>query len=715
MNHTRKLLFMTLLAAGCNQTPSNMQKPYDWPANIATPVAEEKPKEFTAHGDKRSDPWYWLNERENPKVIDYLKAENAYVDTMMAGTKKLQEELFQEMKARIKEKDESVPTLDHGYYYYNRFEEGKDYPVFCRKKGSLDAPEEVMFDQNKMAEGFKFFSIGTIEISDNDELAAFTTDPVSRRLYNLQIKNLKTGEIYPEKIPNVEGGSIMWAADNKTMFYILQDTVTLLGYAVYRHELGSDPKNDVKVYEEKDNTFDLGIGRTRSRKYLTINSAKNQVSSEYRILDASTPTGAFTVFEPRKENFIYDIDHADDGKFYILTDWDAPNYKLMTALPGKTGKANWQELIPARKDVFIASFTNFKDHLVLSEVKDAMRQVRVINQKTSKDEYISFDEKVYTAQLGSNPDANSNVLRLSYTSMITPSMVIDYNMDTKERVVKKQTEVIGYKKDDYETERIWAVARDGVKVPITLVYKKGMEKNGSNSFLLNGYGSYGFSQFPGFYRNIFSLLDRGFIYAVAHIRGGQEMGRQWYEDGHMFKKKNTFTDFIDCGKYVIEQKYTSSGHIYANGGSAGGLLMGAVVNMEPKLFNGVVAEVPFVDVITTMSDASIPLTTSEYKEWGNPADSAEYAYMRSYSPYDNVAAIEYPNMLVTTGLHDSQVQYFEPAKWVARLRQMKKGNNVLLFKTNMDAGHGGASGRFEALRDEALQFAFYLALEGKVN
>lgn len=716
MNHLRKLLVIApIVAAGCNQNPSTMNQAYQWPANIPAPTVEKQAKELLAHGDKRVDEYYWLNQRENPKVIDYLKAENAYVDTMMSGTRELQEKLFQEMKGRIKEKDESVPSLNNGYYYYNKFEEGRQYPIYCRKKGSLNAPEEVMFDQNKMAEGHKYYSIGTIKVSDNNELAAFTTDHVSRRLYNLQFRNLTTGEIYPESIPNTEGSSVAWAADNKTVFYILQDTVTLLGYQVYRHTLGTDPKTDVLVYEEKDDRYYLDVERSRSKKYIFITSDMNENSTEYQLLDAANPTGAFKVFEPRKQDFQYHMDHADDGKFYIQTDWDAPNFRLMTAEPGNTGRSAWKELIPARKDVYIASFNTFKDYLVLTEVKDAMRQIRVINNTAKKDEYVTFDEKVFTASQGANPESNTNILRISYTSLTTPFTIIDYNMDTKERKVMKQTEVIGYKKDGYETERIWATARDGVKVPVTLLYKKGVKKDGSNPVLLAAYGSYGNSSFPGFQSNVISLVDRGFIYAIAHVRGGQEMGRQWYDDGHLLKKKNTFYDFIDCGEFLVKENYTSSKHLYANGGSAGGLLMGAILNMAPEMWNGVVAEVPFVDVITTMSDASIPLTTGEYKEWGNPADSAEYFYMRSYSPYDNVGALNYPNILVTTGLHDSQVQYFEPAKWVAKLRELNKSKNVILFKTNMDAGHGGASGRFEILREEALMYAFLLALEGKVN
>jgi oligopeptidase B len=469
------------------------------------------------------------------------------------------------------------------------------------------------------------------------------------------------------------------------------------------------------MYEEKDDRYYLDVDRTRSKKYVYITSDMNEVSTEYRLLEASDPTGSFRVFEPRRLDFQYELDHADDGNFYILTDWDAPNFRLMTAAEGKTGKENWKELIPTRKDVYISEFNTFRNHLVLTEVKDAMRQIRVINQTTKKDEYLAFDEKVYTTSQGSNPESNTDILRIAYTSMTTPYTVIDYNMDTKEKTVKKQTEVIGYKKEEYETDRIWATARDGVKVPVTLLYKKGMKKDGNNPLLLAAYGSYGNSSFPGFNSTVISLVDRGFIYAIAHVRGGQEMGRQWYDEGHLLKKKNTFYDFIDCGEFLVKENYTNNKQLYANGGSAGGLLMGAILNLAPEMWNGVVAEVPFVDVITTMSDPSIPLTTGEYKEWGNPADSTEYFYMKSYSPYDNVGPKNYPNILVTTGLHDSQVQYFEPAKWVARLREFNKSKNIILFKTNMDAGHGGSSGRFESLREDALMYAFLLALSGRAN
>ena len=714
-----KNLFLSLSIAlfmiSCKQTSSVKIEAYKWPENIHPPLPEKNAKEFEMHGDKRIDDYYWLNQRDNPKVLDYLNAENAYLDTMMAGAKVLREKLFLEMKGRIKEKDESLPYKDNGYWYYSRYEEGKEYPVYCRKKETLDAAEEIMLDQNAMADGFKYYSIGGRQVSDNNELLAYTVDTVSRRLYGVRFKNLKTGEIYPEVIPNIEGGSLAWAADNKTAFYIKKDTTTLLGYQVWRHVLGTDPSTDVLVYEEKDNRYYLAMYRTKSKKYISIVSEMNELSTEYKLLEAANPSGEFKIFHHREPQLQYYVEHFND-KFYVRTDLNAPNFRLMETEEGNTSKNNWKEVIPHRNEVYMSGLSVFKNHLVLSEVKDATNQLRIINMTDKSEHYIQFDEPVYTAGVNINPDFNTDTLRFSYTSLTTPYSIFDYNMNTKQRLLKKQTEVLGgFDKNEYASERLWATARDGAKVPISLVYKKGMEKNGNNPLLLAAYGSYGFSSYPYFNSNILSLLNRGFIYAIAHVRGGQELGRQWYDNGRMLKKKNTFYDFIDCGEYLIKEKFTSTKHLYANGGSAGGLLMGAIANLRPDLWNGIVAEVPFVDVITTMSDASIPLTTGEYEEWGNPADSAEYFYMKSYSPYDNVEKKDYPNMLVTTGLHDSQVQYFEPAKWVARLREKKTDKNLLLFKIDMNVGHGGASGRFDYLKDVALKYAFLLVLEGIVE
>jgi oligopeptidase B len=713
-------LIAALVFISCQNASTLSSTTFTWPAGVATPVAEKKAKELVAHGDTRIDNYYWMNDffkkgPDSTKVVDYLNAENAYLDTMLSGVKKLRDDLFTELKSRIKEKDESVPYKDNGYWYYRKFDEGKQYPVFCRKKESLSATEEVVHNANIAAEGKKYYHVGGLVVSDNNKLAAIAEDDVSRRLYKLRFKNLETGDFFPETIPNTEGGSYAWAADNKNIFYIRKNLMTLLGYQVWRHVLGTNPSADVMIYEEKDNRHYINVSKSKSDKYIFITSELSQQQSEHRFLDANNPTGAFTVFQPRTMGLVYDIEHFND-KFFIRTNLDAQNFRLMECPIGNTTKANWKEVIAHRPEVFLADFNIFRDHLVLTERKEGLVQLRVINQKNKSDHYVTFDETAYAAGVNVNPDFNTNILRFGYESMITPSSIYDYNMDTKEKELKKQQEILGgYKKENYATERTFATARDGVKVPVSIVYKKGVERDGSHPLLLYGYGSYGSSMDPYFDRNIVSLLDRGFVYALAHVRGGQEMGRQWYEDGKMMKKKNTFTDFIDCGEFLIKEKYTSKGHLYAMGGSAGGLLMGAVVNMAPGLWNGVVAQVPFVDVLTTMSDADIPLTTGEYLEWGNPANKEEYLYMKSYSPVDNVEKKAYPNILVTTGLHDSQVQYFEPAKWVAKMRELKTDSNKLLLHTNMAAGHGGASGRFDFLKEVALEYAFLLALEGKTE
>ncbi len=706
----------SFLILSCNNSTEVKKETYKWPDGVAAPVAEKKPYKMVAHDDERIDNYYWMNDffkkgPDSTKVVDYLKAENAYVDTMMAGAKQFRENLFKELKGRIKEQDESVPYKDNGYWYYTRFEVGKDYPIYCRKKEKLDATEEVMHDANKAAEGKGYYSAAGLEVSDNNEIMAIGEDDVSRRLYKLRFKNLKTGEYSPETILNTEGGSYAWAADNKTLFYIKKDLTTLLGFQVWRHELGADPGNDVKVYEEKDNRHYIGVGRTKSKKYIVIYSELSEQQSEHRFLDASDPKAEFKVFYPRTMGLVYDIDHYND-KFYVRTNLEATNFRLMECPLDKTSKENWKEVIPNRSDVYFAGFTVFKDHLVVSELKEGLMNLRIMNQTDKSEHYLQFDEPAYLSSVGVNVDFNTNILRFNYQSMITPGSVYDYNMDTKTKELKKQNEVVGgYEKNNYVTERSFATARDGKRVPVSIVYKKGVKKDGNNPLLLTGYGSYGSSSFATFSSNRLSLLNRGFVVAIAHIRGGQEMGRAWYDDGKMMHKKNTFTDFIDCGEFLIKENYTSKGHLYAQGGSAGGLLMGAITNMRPDLWNGIVAQVPYVDVITTMSDPSIPLTTGEYLEWGNPAIKEEYFYMKSYSPYDNVEAKDYPNMLVTTGLHDSQVQYFEPSKWVAKLREMKTDKNIILFKTNMEAGHGGASGRFRALEDVALIYAFLFSLE----
>lgn len=705
--------------------------------SVAAPKALVKPKELIIHGDTRVDNYYYLNDRENPEVIDYLKAENAYLEQVLAPVKTLREKLFEEMKGRIKQQDQSVPYKEGAYYYQTNYVQGGEYPIYVRKKGSLTAPEEVMFDCNQLAKGHPYYNLGGYEVSDNDELAIFCEDTVSRRLYTLKVKNLKTGQIYPEEIPNVEAGNFAWAADNKTLFYVKKDVQTLLGYQVYRHMLGTDPMQDVLVYEEKDNQFYMGLYRMKSKKYVAIVSDHNGVTTEYRLLDANKPMSEFAVFYPRERGHEYDIQHYKN-KFYVRTNFKAENYRLMEVTenltdtsdrpsPGSpdrspskgrgeqmTNRTSWKEVIPHRADVFLQNMDVFANHLVLGERKEGLTKIRVINQINNADHYLEFGEPAYVAGMSYNPEFDTNVLRYSYASLTTPSSTFDYNMDTKAKTLLKQQEVLGgFNKENYVSERVYATTRDGVKVPISLVYRKGTKKDGSAPLLQYAYGSYGSNTEPGFGSGRLSLLDRGFIYAIAHIRGGQEMGRKWYEDGKMLKKKNTFNDFVDCSKFLIENKYTSSDKLFALGGSAGGLLMGAVVNQAPELYRGVVAAVPFVDVVTTMLDETIPLTTGEWEEWGNPKNKPYYEYMKSYSPYDNVTRQAYPNLLVTTGLHDSQVQYWEPAKWVAKLRTMKTDNNQLLMHTNMEAGHGGASGRFEALKEVALEYAFILNLLGE--
>jgi oligopeptidase B len=642
--------------------------------------------------------------------VEYLTAENKYYDTMMSGTKQLQEKLYTEMKARIKEKDESVPVFKNGYFYYNRVEEGKDYYVYCRKKGALDAKEEVLLDVNKMAEGHNYFSATGFEVSMDNKLMAYGIDTVSRRQYGIYVKNLETGEIYKDVVANTEGDPV-WANDNATFFYTAKNLVTLLSEKIKKHKLGTDAATDKTVYEEKDPSNYIGVGKTKSDKFIIIGST-GTLSSEYRFIDASRPDEPFKVFQPRMKEVLYDVDHAND-KFYIRTNLNAKNFKIVTCAENKTDSSNWTDMIAHNDSILIQGIDVFKNYVAVSERKNGLTQVHIVNTQNNVSHYLAFEEPAYTVNLASTPDYNSEVVRFNYTSLTTPSSVYDYNMGTKEKKLMKQQEVVGgYTVGDYVTERLFATAKDGTKIPISIVYKKGFKKDGTAPLHLYGYGSYGASMDASFSSGRLSLLNRGFAFAIAHVRGGQEMGRYWYEDGKMMKKKNTFTDFIDCAEFLLANKYTTKEHLYTSGGSAGGLLMGAVVNMRPDLWHGVIAAVPFVDVINTMSDPSIPLTTNEYDEWGNPANKENYMYMKTYSPYDNVEKKSYPNMLVTTGLHDSQVQYFEPAKWVAKLRELKTDSNKLLMYTNMDAGHGGASGRFKALKDRAREFAFFLSLEG---
>ena len=679
--------------------------------NIKAPLAKIIPTVLEKHGDTRVDNYFWLNKRENPEVIDYLNQENSYYEAMTADTKGFQKELFEEMKSRIKEDDESVPYLYNGYYYITRFEIGKDYPIYSRKKGSLAAAEEILFNCNDLAKGHSYFQLGGLSISSDNKFASFGVDTIGRRIYTIQVKNLETGEILSDKIENATGSSV-WANDNKTIFYTKQDEVTLRSDKVFKHKLNTNSDQDVLVFFEKDDTFNVSVGKEKSKKYIVIGSGST-LTTEYRILNSDTPDAEFKVFQPRVRGLEYSISHFGDS-FYILTNNDkATNFKLMKTPESATAKANWVDVIAHRDDVLLEDIEIFKNYLVVEERSNGLNHIRIMPWSGKGAYYLPFGSETYNAYTTTNVDFDTDILRYSYQSLATPSSVIDFNMQTKEKEVKKEQQVLGGKfdKNNYIEERVWATATDGTKVPISMVYKKGLKKDGTNPVLLYAYGSYGVTMDTYFSSTRLSILDRGFVFAIAHIRGGEDLGRQWYEDGKLLKKKNTFTDFIDCSKYLIQEKYTSPEHLYAEGGSAGGLLMGAVVNMAPELYHGVIAQVPFVDVISTMLDDTIPLTTGEYDEWGNPNDKKYYKYMLSYSPYDNVTPQKYPNMYVSTGLHDSQVQYWEPAKWVAKLRTLKKGDTVLYLNTNMDAGHGGASGRFEALKELAKEYSFLLDLE----
>ena len=661
---------------------------------------------ISPHGDVRIDKYFWLNKRDDPEVMKALKAENAFTDLVMAHTEELQTQLYDEIVGRIKKDDSSVPYKKDGFYYYSRYEKEKEYPFYCRKKESMDNPEDVMLDVTKMAEGFSFYNVGGMAVSTNNSLLAYSVDTVSRRKYSICFKDLETGDILEDIIPN-SSGSISWANDNKTIFYVVRHEETLLPYKVYTHKLGTDVSEDKVVYEEKDNTFSTSCYKTKSKRYILI-SISSTLTTEFRFLDADHPDDDFRIIHPRERDLEYYIDHFK-GHFYIRTNFKAKNFRLMKTSVNKTGKSNWTEVIPHRKDVLLEDFEIFSDFLVLSEKKFGLSQLRVKAWQGDADYYIGFDEETYDSWISINPDFKSKVLRFGYTSLTTPRSTYDFDMFTQERSLLKRDEVVGdFDPSNYEAKRLFAVAGDGTSVPVSIVFRKGIKRDGNNPLWITGYGSYGYSYDPYFSSVRLSLLDRGFIFAIAHIRGGQEMGRSWYEDGKLLKKKNTFTDFIDCVEFLIKESYTSPEKVFASGGSAGGLLMGAVVNMRPELFRGIIADVPFVDVVTTMLDESIPLTTGEYDEWGNPNDKEYYDYMKSYSPYENVQAKAYPAMLITTGYHDSQVQYWEPAKWVAKLREVKTDNHLLIFKIHIDYGHGGASGRFQKYKEVALAYAFVL-------
>ncbi|WP_298354099.1 S9 family peptidase [uncultured Dokdonia sp.] len=680
--------------------------------NNIPPVAKKIAVQLEKHNDTRVDDYFWMNERDSPEVLSHLKEENRYYDEMTSHTKAFQTELFEEMKGRIKEDDTSVPYKHNGYWYYRRFETGKDYPLYCRKEGNLDAPEIIVFDNNEMASGHSYFSQASYSVSEDNTIAAYGVDTVSRRQYTIRFKNLLTGEIFSTEIKNTTGGAV-WANDNKTVYYSRKDEETLRSNQIFKHTLGTDPSEDVLVYQEDDETFYTYVFKSKSKKYILIGS-DSTMTSEFRFASAARGTTDFKVFQERTRGLEYAVSHYDNA-FYIQTNKDkATNFKVMRTPENQTAMQHWEDLIPHREDTLIEDVEIFKEYLVISERSNGLNKIRIKSWDDSVDYYLPFDNETYDAYPTTNIDFDTPVLRYAYNALNTPASVIDFDMKTQEKTVLKEQEILGgnFSKDNYKMERIWAPAQDSAKIPISIVYHKDTVLDGNAPLLQYAYGSYGSTIDPSFSSIRLSLLDRGFIYAIAHIRGGEYLGRKWYEDGKLLKKKNTFTDFIDVSKHLIAQNYTSSKHLYAYGGSAGGLLMGAVINMAPELYNGVIAAVPFVDVVTTMLDDTIPLTTGEYDEWGNPNDKEFYEYMKSYSPYDNAFAKAYPNLLVTTGYHDSQVQYWEPAKWIAKLRENNTSNNQIIFQCNMDAGHGGASGRFEALKEVAQDYAFLLDLEG---
>ncbi len=670
---------------------------------IAPPVAQKIPKIDTLHGDIRIDNYFWLRDRDNPEVIKYLEAENKYTEEVMKPTEELQKRLFDELLSRIKETDLSVPEKIDSFYYYTRTEEGKQYQIYCRKKGNLNAPEEILLDANELAKGHNYLDVGVYKVSPDHQLLAYSIDTTGAEDFTLYFKNLNTGKELTDVIPNTSY-SAEWANDNNTVFYNTLDEAKR-PYKLYRHLLGTDPKNDALVYHEKDEAFNLDLKKSKSKAYLFL-VLESETTSEDWYLDAYHPDGDFKIIQPRQHEMEYSVEQHGD-KFYILTNDNAKNFKLMQVPITNPSKENWKEIIPNRDSVKIDGIEVFKNHLVVYERERGLKKIRITNLSSNEVHYVPFLEPVYTFWPARNPDFNTNLLRFNYTSLVTPRSVFDYNMDTQIRELKKQDEVLGgYDPSLYQSERVFAKAIDGTMIPISLVYKKGMAKNGSNPLLLYGYGAYGISSEPYFSSNLLSLLDRGFTCAIAHVRGGGEMGRYWYDQGKLLNKKNTFTDFISCAEHLIAEKYTSNNKLVIQGVSAGGLLIGSVNNMRPDLFKTVIANVPFVDLINTMMDPSIPLTVIEYEEWGNPNSPQYYDYMRSYSPYDNVAPKNYPNLLITAGLNDPRVAYWEPAKWTAKLRALKTDENLLLLKTNMGAGHGGSSGRYDELKDVAFEYAF---------
>ncbi len=725
------LISVCLFATACNTLRKNTSETKTQimdKTTLEAPVAHKEPKELSIHGDTRIDNYFWMRlsdeqkmaekpDQQTKNVVNYLEAENDYKEEKVAHLKDFRTELFEELKGRIKEKDESVPYKMNGYYYYTKYEEGKNYPIYCRKKGDLKSDEIILLNVNEMAEGYSYYRIGGRNISPDNKLMSFGVDTLSRRIYTLKFKDLETGELLEDEIPHASGW-IAWANDNKTIFYTKKEEGTLRAYKIFRHVLGTPVSEDVEIFHEKDEQYGVYATKSKSRKYIMI-ICGSTLASEVHFIDADNPLEEPTTIQPRVapgEKHEYSVQHFGNY-FYISTNHNAENFKLVKAPVDNPGMEQWEEIIPHRKDVLLDDFDVFQNYLVLNERLKGITELRIIpwdKDKGSSEHYIKFEDEAHLIYASVNMDFNTDILRFGYSSMTTPNSTYDYNMNTKEKELLKQQEVISetFKPENYTSERVFATAKDGTKIPISLVYKKGTAIDGSAPCLQYAYGSYGASMEPYFSSIRLSLLDRGFVYAIAHIRGGSEMGRYWYEDGKMFKKMNTFTDFIDCSEFLIEKGYAADDKLFAMGGSAGGLLMGAIINIKPELYRGVVAAVPFVDVISTMLDESIPLTTGEFNEWGNPKIKEQYEYIKTYSPYDNVVAQDYPNMLVTTGYHDSQVQYWEPAKWVAKLREYKTDDNLLLLHTNMEFGHSGASGRFDALKETALEYAFFLDLIG---
>jgi oligopeptidase B len=672
---------------------------------LPAPIADKQPQVLELHGDRRVDKYFWLREVDNPKVIAYLEAENAYTAVMMEHTEELQANLYAEMLARIQETDMSVPYRKDNYYYYSRTETGKAYPIYCRKQGSLDAPEEVLLDENELAASYEFFSIGAFAVSPNHQILAYSVDTTGSEIYTLFFLDLLTHQLYPESITD-SSFDFAWANDNRTGFYTKIDQ-TNRPYQLFRHSLGTPNTEDILIYEETDDAYSLYVGKTRSQAYILM-SLQSKTTTEIHYLDANYPDHDFQLVHPRTQGIEYAVEHHTDY-FYIVTNDAATNFKLVKTPIVKPAKENWQTIIPHREDVMLSGVSLFANHLVIYERKGGLETARVQNLSTGEENSINFPEATYEFSEGYNPEFNTHILRLNYTSFLTPHSVFDYDMQSNQRELKKEIEVLGgYDKTQYQSEWLMATAEDGTQIPISIVYKQGLKKDGKNPLLLTGYGAYGYPYFASFSSNRLSLLDRGIIFAIAHIRGGEEMGRKWYEAGKFLNKKNTFTDFIACAEYLIREQWTASDRLAISGGSAGGLLMGAVMNMRPDLFQVVVAHVPFVDVVTTILDTSLPLSAMEHQEWGDPNDKVYYEYMKSYSPYDNIEAKDYPHLLITAGLNDARVKYWEPAKWTAKLRELKTDQNVLLLKTNMGAGHGGASGRYESLRELAFDYAFIL-------